>query len=256
MPFPPQALDDGVINALVGLIDEFGGQEGTPGDLIKGYTAEDARRIARELGVPVVSGREGIRKGFMGRPSRLMEAAILDEKDRECRPGEHGHLAFRARLPHVLMEGYFNKPEATAKAFRNGWFHTGDGAYRSEEGDYYFVDRMGGFIRTRGENVSSYQVEDILTSHPKVGVCAAFPIPAEEGEEDDIVVYLVLKPGQEMSEPELRGWIDAEMPKFMRPKHIRFADVLPQTPTFKIEKYKLREQILEELGRKQKEPMK
>jgi crotonobetaine/carnitine-CoA ligase len=234
---------------LVGLIDEFGDEEGTPKDLIKGYTTEEARGIAQRLGIPVVPGTAAIKKGFMGKPSCLMEAAILDGEDRPCGPGVHGQLAFRGRLPHLLLESYFNKPEATEEVFRNGWLHTGDGAYRDEDGNFYFVDRMGGFIRTRGENISSYQIEDILMSHPKVGVCAAFPIPAEEGEEDDIVVYIVLQPGQEMSEQELRPWIEAEMPKFMRPKHVRFIDALPQTPTFKVEKYKLRERILLELGR-------
>jgi len=231
----------------VGLIDEFGDEEGTPRDLLKGHTREDVRKMAKDMGIPFVSGTDKIKKGFMGRPSRLLEAAILDENDQECQPGEHGQLAFRGRMPHILLEEYYNKPEATEKVFRNGWFHSGDGAYRTPEGDYYFVDRMGGFIRTRGENISSYQIEDILTSHPKVAVCAAFPIPAEEGEEDDVVVYLVLQPGEDMSEKELRPWIEAKMPKYMRPKHIRFVDDLPQTPTFKVEKYKLRQQILREL---------
>ncbi len=234
---------------LVGLIDECGDEEGTPKELIKGYTTDQAREIAQRLDIPVVPGKAAIKKGFMGKPSCLMEAAILDGEDRPCAPGVHGQLAFRGRLPHLLLESYFNKPEATEAVVRKGWLHTGDGAYRDEDGNFYFVDRMGGFIRTRGENISSYQVEDILTSHPKVGVCAAFPIPAEEGEEDDVVVYIVLQPGQEMSEQELRPWIEAEMPKFMRPKHVRFIDALPQTPTFKVEKYKLRERILQELGR-------
>ena len=238
---------------IVGLIDELGDEEGTPKEMLKGYTPAEIREIVRALGVPVLSGKSRIKKGFMGRPSRLMEAAILDENDQECGPGEQGQLAIRSRLPHLLLAGYFNRPEATEEAFRNGWFHTGDGAYRDEDGNFYFVDRMGGFIRTRGENISSYQIEDILTGHPKIGVCAAFPIPAEEGEEDDIVVYIVLQPGREMSEEELRPWIDTEMPKFMRPKHIRFIDALPQTPTFKVEKYKLREQILRELGRERRE---
>ena len=130
------------------------------------------------------------------------------------------------------------------------WFHTGDAAYRDEEGIFYFVDRMGGFIRTRGENISSYQIEDFINSHPQVEVCAAFPIPAEEGEEDDIVVYIVFKQGQDLPEEQLRKWMAAEMPKFMWPKHIRFIADLPKTPTNKVEKYKLKEKILIELGKK------
>ncbi len=234
---------------FVGLIDEFGDEEGTPKELCKGYSKEEGRRIAAELGIPIISGDAKIRKGFMGKPSMLMEAAILNENDDELGPGRHGQLAFRSKLPHLLFNEYLKKPEATLKAFRNLWFHSGDGGYKDEGGNYYFVDRIGGFIRRRGENISSYQIEDIITTHPKVGVCAAFPIPAEEGMEDDIVVYVVVKAGEELSENELREWIAAEMPKFMRPKHIRFTDMLPQTPTYKVEKYKLRENILRELGR-------
>lgn len=232
---------------FVGLIDECGDEEGTPPELRKGYTREDAWRIADELGVPVFRGDAKIKKGLMGKPSLLLEAAVLDENDRELGPGQQGQLAFRPRLPHLLLDRYFNKPEATLEVFRNLWFHTGDGGYRDEDGSYYFVDRIGGFIRRRGENISSYQIEDIITGHPRVGVCAAFPIPAEEGEEDDIVVCVVSK--GELSEEELRAWIAAEMPKFMRPQHIRFLDALPQTPTYKVEKYKLKRQFLEESGR-------
>jgi crotonobetaine/carnitine-CoA ligase len=234
---------------FVGIIDQFGNEEGTPKELYKGFPREESRKIAQELGMQVVPGDKEIKKGYMGKPSVLFEAAILDEHDAELGPDQHGQIAFRPRLPYLLMNEYFNKPEATLKAFRNQWFHTGDGGYKSKDGVFYFVDRMGGFIRARGENVSSYQVEDIITSHPKVAMCAAFPIPAEEGMEDDIVAYIVLQNREELKEDELRKWTAAEMPKFMRPKHIKFVDALPQTPTYKVEKYKLKNQILEELGR-------
>jgi hypothetical protein len=144
---------------FVGWIDEFGDEEGTPPELLKGYTREDAWRIAGELGVPILRGDSKIKKG---------------------------------------------------------------------------------------ENISSYQIEDIITGHPQVGVCAAFPIPAAEGEEDDIVVYVVSQ--GELSEEDLRTWMGDQIPKFMRPQHIRFVDALPQTPTYKIEKYKLKRQFLEESG--------
>jgi crotonobetaine/carnitine-CoA ligase len=173
--------------------------------------------------------------------------AVLDENDRELGAGRHGQLAFRPRLPHLMLSEYFNKPETTLEVFRNLWFHTGDGVYKDEDGSYYFVDRIGGFIRRRGENISSYQIEDIITGHPQVNVCAAFPICSEEGEEDDVVVYVVSK--GKLSEEELRAWMGAEMPKFMRPQHIRFIDALPQTATYKVEKYKLKRMFLEESGR-------
>ena len=82
-------------------------------------------------------------------------------------------------------------------------------------------------------------------------VCATFPIPAEVGEEDDIVIYVVLKEKMTLREDELRKWISSEMPRFMWPKHIRFTDELPRTPTNKVEKYKLKEIILKELGLKE-----
>jgi crotonobetaine/carnitine-CoA ligase len=236
---------------LVGVIDELGDEEGTPAELYKGYSKKEARELVESLGVPIISGREEIKKGFMGRPSIFFEATVLDENDEELGPGEHGQLGFRGRLPHLLFEEYFNKPEATVEVFRNFWFHTGDGVYRDGNGDFYYVDRMGGFIRTRGENISSFQVEDILNSHPKIAMSSAFPIQSEEGLEDDIVVYVVLNRGVELSEEELREWIKAEMPRFMWPKHIRYIDALPQTPTFKVEKYKLKEMILKELKREQ-----
>ncbi len=231
---------------FVGIIDEFGDEEGTPKELLKGYTKEEMKNIAGEMGIPIIPGDSEIKKGFMGRPGILLEATILDERDEEVAPGVHGQLAFRGKLPYLLLNEYFNKPEATLEVFRNLWFHTGDGVYKDEDGMFYFVDRMGGFIRARGENISSYQIEDIVTSHPKVGVSAAFPIPAEEGLEDDIVTYVVPREGEELSEEELRTWLESEMPKYMRPRYIRFIDALPQTPTYKVEKYKLKEMFLNE----------
>jgi len=234
---------------FLGIIDELEEGEGTPLEFFKGYSREEIKAIARKWGFPVLSGKEEIKKGFMGK-SVALEPAVLNERDEELGPGQYGQLAFRSKVPYSMLNGYFNKPEATLEAFRNLWFHTGDAVYRDEDEIYYFVDRMGGFIRTKGENISSYQIEDFINSHPQVDVCAAFPIPAEEGQEDDIVVYAVLKQGQNLSEEELRRWIGSEMPKFMWPKHIRFIDDLPKTPTNKVEKYKLKEKILIELGKR------
>jgi crotonobetaine/carnitine-CoA ligase len=234
---------------FLGIIDELEEGEGTPLEFFRGYSREEIKAIARKWGFPVLSGKEEIKKGFMGK-SVALEPTVLNERDEELGPGQCGQLAFRSKVPYSMLNGYFNKAEATLEAFRNLWFHTGDAVYKDEDEIYYFVDRMGGFIRTRGENISSYQIEDFINSHPQVDVCAAFPIPAEEGEEDDIVVYAVLKQGQNLSEEELRKWIKSEMPKFMWPKHIRFIDDLPKTPTNKVEKYKLKEKILIELGKR------
>ena len=231
-----------------GSIDEFEGAEGTPQELYKGYSKTHIFNTFRDYGYPVFFGSEDLKKGIMGKPA-LFEPAILNDRDEMLGPGEYGQLAFRNKFAFGLTSGYFNKPEATVKAYKNLWFHTGDACYRDENDMYYFADRMGNFIRVRGENVSTYQIEDIINAHPCIEIAAAFPIPAQEGDEDDIVAYVTLKQEADLSEDELRQWLSAGMPKFMIPRHIRVVDALPQTSTNKIEKYKLKEMILNELKR-------
>ena len=226
--------------ACAALLDESGKEEWTPEPLRKGYAKEELRKIARSLSLPVISGTAPLNKRFMGKACMLHEVAILNEHDEELGPGEYGQIVLRGRLPHVLMDEYLNKPEATKNVFNNFWLHTGDGAYKDENGMFYFVDRMGGFIRVRGENISSFQIEDTINTHPKIAVSSAFPVPAEKGLEDDIVVYIVRAQGETLSESELRTWIEKQMPKYMWPKYIRFIDALPQTVTNKVEKYKLK----------------
>lgn len=237
-------------NGFRGIIQALDAREGTPPELYKGYSREELVQIAERYGLPVLYKPERLAKGFMGKPSFFLDAAILNERDELCAPGEVGEIAFRPKVPYLFLTEYYGKPEATVKTFRNFWFHTEDAGYMDENGSYYFVDRMGNVIRRRGENISSYQVEDIINGHPDVELSAAFPIPAEEGDEDEIVVFVVKKDESGLTEKGLRRWIEAEMPRFMWPKYIRLVDEIPRTPTNKIEKYKLRQQILEEMAEK------
>lgn len=234
--------------SIVSIIDELEEGEGTPPERFKGYSREEMKKIAHFLNIPFLSGQEKISKGYMGSPLSYYEVAILNEHDEECKPKEPGELALRPRFPELILKEYFNKPDSTVKTFKNLWFHTGDVAYKDEDGVYYFVDRMKDVIRHKGENISSYQVEDMINQHENVSVCAAFPIPAEEGNEDDIVVFAVPKTNK-LSEQQLKEWTKHHMPKFMWPKHIRLIPDMPRTPTNKIEKFKLKSQILEELRR-------
>jgi len=231
------------------LVDELGAEMGTPAELWHGPSKDEIRAAATRLGVPVVSGEQKLAKGYMGQPSPLLEATALDEADNECSPGAVGQLAFRPRFPSLMLETYFNKPEVTLKAFRNLWFHTGDAVSKGTDGNWYFVDRMGGFFRVRGENVSSFQVEDLLNTHPKIRATAAVPIKAEVGEEEEVAVFIQLMDDTAMTEDELLDFAGEVMPKYMRPRHIRFIEELPLTPSSKIEKYKLKLQLLAELGR-------
>ncbi|KYO56443.1 AMP-binding protein (plasmid) [Tistrella mobilis] len=235
-------------NGFVALIDQFGETEAKRPEFRVGHDRATVLEIARRRGVMVVDGAEPLAKGFMGRPSPLLEAAVLDADDNVLGPDEAGQLAFRPRFPHLLLKSYFNKPDATIKTFSNLWFHTGDAVRRTEDDVYYFIDRMGGFFRVRGENVSSYQVEDLLNTHPDIRATAALPVPAEEGEEEDCAVFIQLVEGCSMTEAELRSFAASVMPRYMTPRHVRFVEALPVTPTNKIEKYKLKQSLLAELA--------
>jgi carnitine-CoA ligase len=235
-------------HGCVTFIKELDEDNGTPKQLFKGRPRDEIVKIAERYGVPVRDGNEELKKGYMGKPSVFKEISIVDENDRECKSGEIGQIVYRPRLPYAILTEYFGKPEATLETSRNFWFHTGDAGYMDEEGQFYFVDRMGTVIRVKGENISSYQVEDILIDHPGVELCAVFPIPAEEGDEDDVVAFVVPKENEGLKEDDLHAWTAEKMPKYMRPKYIRIIDEVPRTPTNKIEKYKLKQKILQELS--------
>ncbi len=229
------------------MIEETAAGDGTPPDLYRGRSHEEMAAVAAERRVPLVTAEQADRKGLMGRPSLFFDVTVRDERDQECLPETPGHLAVRPRLPATLLECYLNKPEATLAATRNLWFHTGDAALLGEDGMFYFVDRLGDRIRVRGENLSSFQVEDMLNQHPAIQMSAAFPIPGTEGNEDDIVAYVVPTEGAALTSDEVDAFARETMPKYMRPRHVRVVDDLPRTPTNKVEKYRLRQRILAEL---------
>ncbi|MCE3550886.1 AMP-binding protein [Pseudonocardia sp. RS11V-5] len=229
------------------LIEETAPGEGTPADLYRGHSHEEMAAVAERKGVPVLHAAQASRKGLMGRPSPFFDVTVRNERDEECEPEEPGHLSVRPKVPGMLLQSYLNKPEATVTATRNLWFHTGDAALVGEDGLFYFVDRLGDRIRVRGENLSSFQVEDMLNQHPVVRMSAAFPIPGAEGDEDDIVAYVVPTEGAALTTDEVYAFAEETMPKYMRPRHVRIVDDIPRTPTNKVEKYRLRQRILAEL---------
>jgi crotonobetaine/carnitine-CoA ligase len=231
-------------------IDEWPSGDGTPPALWRGLDKAGYRANCLANDRLLVDGRWPLPKGLMGRPNPLLEVAVLDADDNHCRPGSVGQLAFRPRFPGLLLREYLGQPEATIQALRNCWFHTGDAVKALPEmpGCYAFVDRMGGFFRVRGENVSSYEVEMLMTSHPAVRAAAALPLPATVGDEDDIAVFVEGVAGQTLNEDMLREHAARVMPRYMQPRHLRIVAALPITPNNKIEKYKLKAQLLRELA--------
>lgn len=170
----------------------------------------------------------------------LFEVKLVDDDDVEVPVGGTGEIVVRPKVPYVMMSGYYKMPEKTLEAFRNLWFHTGDYARKDEEGYFYFVDRKKDAIRRRGENISSFEVEKVINSHPKVLESAAFAVPAELGE-DEVKASVVLKPGETLTPEELIHFCNERMAYFAVPRYLEFVSGLPKTPTNRVEKYRLRE---------------
>jgi crotonobetaine/carnitine-CoA ligase len=171
------------------------------------------------------------------------EVRLVDDHDYEVPVGEVGELIVRHREPWTLTKGYFDMPERTAEAWRNGWFHTGDAFRVDETGRYYFVDRIKDAIRRRGENISSFEVEALVNGHEGVLESAAIPVPSEWGEDE--VKVCVVRCDPALTEEQLVRDLAATMPRFMVPRYVELVETLPKTEaTQRVKKNLLREEPL------------
>lgn len=176
-----------------------------------------------------------LRQGFPG-----FNVRIVDENDYEVPLGTIGELIVRPLVPWTMSLGYHNDPAATVRAWRNGWFHTGDAFLQTTEGEFILVDRMKDVIRRRGENISSFEVETDVMSHPDVVECAAVAAQSELAE-DEILLFVVVEPGCSLTPPSLHSYLESRMPRFMLPRYIEFVDNFPKTEaTVRIMKTELR----------------
>jgi crotonobetaine/carnitine-CoA ligase len=177
----------------------------------------------------------------LGKLFEDMEVKLLRDDGEEAGPGEVGEFSIRPLAPHVIFSGYFDDPEATKKAYRGEWYCTGDLGMRDADGDYFFVDRKKDYIRYKGRNISSLQVEGIAASHPAVKAAAVYGVASDTLEsEHEIKLDVILKPGQQLRPEELARYINERAPYFCVPRYIELVTELPYTPTQKLEKYKLR----------------
>lgn len=194
-----------------------------------------------EIGVVIYTPYPDRRTGSMGRAHEDWELAIVDEADRPVPRGTAGELVVRPRRPFNMMQGYLNRPEAAVGAWRNLWYHTGDILREDDDGYYWFVDRHKDRIRRRGENVAPSEIEREVRAHPAVADCVAVGRAATGGE-DDIRLVVVAKPGTALPEPaDLAAWIDARLPRYMRPRFIEYAAALPLTGSDKVDRGALRD---------------
>ena len=196
-----------------------------------------------EISSPIKAGFDDIEEmptTSCGKVRSGYQCRVVDEHDIEVPRGQLGELIVRSDEPWVMNAGYFNMPEKTAEAWRNGWFHTGDGFIQDSEGWFHFVDRQKDAIRRRGENISSMEVEAQVNTHPAVLESAAVAVPSEWGE-DEVKIVVVLKPGETIDASTMHAYLSGIMPRFMVPRFIEFAAALPKTPTEKVRKVALRE---------------
>jgi crotonobetaine/carnitine-CoA ligase len=192
-----------------------------------------------EICTPLISRANPTKPNICGRPRAGVEIRLVDENDCIVQEGEVGQLILRTDAPWAMNHGYNNNPQATADAWRNGWFHTGDAFIRDRDGDYRFVDRLKDAIRRRGENISSYEIEVELLSHPSVREAAAIPVPSEFSE-DDVLVALAPAVSASIEPEEIIRHLEPRMAHHMIPRYIRVMAELPKTPTAKVEKHALR----------------
>ena len=182
--------------------------------------------------------------GSMGKANPGYEVTIVEPgTDRPLPPDTPGEIVVDMKIPNIVMRAYYGMPEKTAEDFRNLKLHTGDLGRMDEEGYFYFMDRVKDYIRRRGENVSSMEVEKQVSDHPQVKEAAAIGVKAGEGasSEDEIMVVCIAE-GEAPDPAELTHWLAARIPYFMVPRYIRFVDALPKTPTERVQKVKLREE--------------
>lgn len=194
-----------------------------------------------EISSPIVSPLYPEPLGTCGRLRPGIEARVVDENDLEVEDGKVGELLVRADVPWAFSDGYHKDAAATARAWRNGWFHTGDAFRRDADGNYFFADRMKDAIRRRGENISSFEVEAEVAAHPNVKECAVVAVRDAIGEEE-VMAVVVLRDVDRHDPAEMIGFFVRRMPHFMVPRYIRAVEAMPLTPTQKIQKNVLRDQ--------------
>ena len=197
-----------------------------------------------EVSRPLISGLGPTKPGMCGRPRAGVQARIVDAHDIDVAAGAVGELVLRTDAPWAMNSGYLGNPDATAAAWRNGWFHTGDAFRVDEDGDYFFVDRIKDAIRRRGENISSFEVEREVLAFPGVKDCAAIGVPSTQSDEE-VLIAVEAAEGVQIDPAALLDFLAPRMPRYMLPRYVRIMTSMPRTPTFRVRKDLLRTEGLE-----------
>ncbi|APO83268.1 ATP-dependent acyl-CoA ligase [Pseudomonas sp. GD03817] len=221
------------------------------------YT-EETKKIWRErFGTPLVGGNgyglteacvitslaagEYAAPGSSGKRIADFDVRIVDDLDQEVPPDTAGEIVVRPLRPDIMFQGYWRRPEDTQKLMRNMWFHTGDIGKFDHDGFFYFVDRKKDYLRRRGENISSFEMEAAFGVHPALAEVAVHAVPSDKGE-DDVKVTAVLHEGATLHPEDLFHWAVETVPYYALPRYIEFRPSLPKNPQGRVLKYLLRDE--------------
>ena len=194
-----------------------------------------------EVSSPLMTDMNAPPDGSCGWPRTGMHCRLVDGNDITVPPGSIGELIVRSDTPWSMNAGYDGLPEATARAWRNGWFHTGDLFRQDAEGKYYFVDRLKDTIRRRGENISSFEVENAIRQHPDVDEVVVVGVQNEVAEQD-VLTVIKPKPGNTLDPAGLIAFLEPRLAYFMIPRYVRLVDAIPKTETNKARKVVFRDE--------------
>lgn len=218
---------------LAALFDErFGISE-----IVEGYgQTEISMPFLAPLGVKRPAGSCGLLV------DQWFDVRLADPETGDISPDRSsGELWVRHKVPGIISDGFLGMPEKTLEAWRDLWFHTGDAMRRDGDGWYFFVDRLKDALRRRGENISSFEVEAVLRSHPSITECAVVAAAADDaGGEDEVLACIILEPERKFDPVEILAWCEPRMPAFAVPRYLRVMDEFPKTPSEKIRKSELR----------------
>lgn len=191
--------------------------------------------------------RPGVAEDTLGIPVDWFDYGVVDEHDTMLPPDTVGELVFRPLMPHGMVDGYYKEPAATAHAFRNFAFHTGDLATYDNDGVLHYRGRRQERIRTKGENVSATEVEYVALRHPCVVEAACFGMASAVGE-DDVKLDVAMAPASDIPVPslaDLHDWLQGQLPRFMVPRYLQQRASFPKTPSERIQKWKLADESLD-----------
>ncbi|BAN48540.1 AMP-binding protein [Metapseudomonas resinovorans] len=221
------------------------------------FTAEVQQRWRERFGVRHTVGGAGfgltecaivtmlpfgapVKPGCAGRRCDSFDIRVVDDNDVELPYGSPGELIVRPLKPHVMFEGYWNRPADTLKVMRNMWFHTGDIGKMDEDGYFFFLDRKKDYMRRGGENISGFEMERSFGAHPEIEEVAVHAVFSELSE-DEVKVTAVLREGSMLREEDLCRWAIDRVPYYAVPRFIEFRTSLPRSPVGRILKYQLRD---------------